>query len=343
MALFRNDYSEAAHPNIINSLMAASNEQNIGYGEDIHCSRAADLIKKEIGLEELDVHFLVGGTQTNLVGVSTFLKPYQGVIAVESGHINTHETGAIEATGHKILTRPGKDGKLTPEDITSIMEEYVDEHLVQPAMVYISNSTEMGTIYNKEELKSIHNCCSQYGLYLFIDGARLGSALTSKNNDVTLKDIATLSDIFYIGGTKNGALLGEALVICNPDLKKDFRYAMKQRGALMAKGYVLGIQFEELFKDGLYFQLAAHANAMADKLKETFKALGCPMLTDSPTNQLFPIVDKEIAEILMERYGCECWQMGEEEKCCIRFVTSWATIEDEVDECCAYLKELLNH
>ncbi|MGM9972417.1 MAG: threonine aldolase family protein [Clostridiaceae bacterium] len=343
MALFRNDYSEAAHPNIINSLMAASNEQNIGYGEDIHCSRAADLIKKEIGLEELDVHFLVGGTQTNLVGVSTFLKPYQGVIAVESGHINTHETGAIEATGHKILTRPGKDGKLTPEDITSIMEEYVDEHLVQPAMVYISNSTEMGTIYNKEELKSIHNCCSQYGLYLFIDGARLGSALTSKNNDVTLKDIATLSDIFYIGGTKNGALLGEALVICNPDLKKDFRYAMKQRGALMAKGYVLGIQFEELFKDGLYFQLAAHANAMADKLKETFKALGCPMLTDSPTNQLFPIVDKEIAEILMERYGCEFWQKVDEEKCCIRFVTSWATIEDEVDECCAYLKELLNH
>ncbi len=341
MALFRNDYSEAAHPNIINSLMAASSEQNIGYGDDIHCQRAAALIKKEIGIEDLDIHFLAGGTQTNLIGVSAFLKPYQGVIAVESGHINTHETGAVEATGHKILTRPGRNGKLTPEDISSIMEEYVGEHLVQPAMVYISNSTEIGTIYSKDELKAIHDYCSHYGLYLFIDGARLGSALTSKSNDLTLKDIAKLSDIFYIGGTKNGALLGEALVICNNSLKKDFRYAMKQRGALMAKGYVLGIQFEELFKDGLYFKLAAHANAMADKLKDAFKDLGCPMLTDSPTNQLFPIVSKEIADKLMKRYGCEFWHKANDNNICIRFVTSWATIEKEVDECITYLIEIL--
>ena len=343
MALFRNDYSECAHPNIINALMRASNEQNVGYGCDAHCLRASELIKGKIGRSDLDIHFLVGGTQTNLIGISSFLRPYQAVIAPETGHINTHETGAVEATGHKILTKKCPDGKLKAEDIEEILAEYTDEHLVKPAMVYISNSTEIGTIYSKSELTEIHQCCKKHGLYLFLDGARLGSALCSKNNDLTLKDISELVDLFYIGGTKNGAMLGEAMVICNSELKQDFRYMMKQRGALMAKGYVLGIQFEELFKDDLYFKLANHANEMSERLKAAFKEVNCSMLVDSPTNQIFPIFPRKIAEVLMERYGCELWKRIDQDQICIRFVTSWATKEEDVLECLSYIKNIMLH
>lgn len=330
MYSFLNDYSEGAHPRILQMMMQANLEQNIGYGEDVHSQRAKEHIKSLIGQESADIHFIPGGTQTNLIVISAFLRPHQCVIAADTGHINVHETGAIEATGHKVVVMPAVDGKLTPAAIEAALKHHTDEHMVQPKMVYISNSTELGTIYSKAELTAISDLCRAKGLLLFIDGARLGSALTCKANDLQLADIARLVDVFYIGGTKNGALLGEALVICREDLKTDFRFLIKQRGALMAKGFVTGIQFEALFQDNLFFELAEHANQMAERIALALQQCGYAFYAPPCTNQLFPILPNELLEQLAKQFVFSVQEEVDANHSAIRLVTSWATTERSV-------------
>ena len=268
---FASDYLEGAHPQVMEALNKTNFIQTVGYGEDQYCQKAKDKIKAILENENVDIHFLVGGTQTNMIMISSALKDYQAVIAVDSGHINVHETGAVEFTGHKILTKPHQDGKMIPEMIDEIMREHPDEHMVQPKMVYISQTTEYGTYYTLEELKAIYECCQKNNLYLFIDGARLGSALVLKDAP-TLQEMALYSDVFYIGGTKMGALFGECLVIINDELKTDFRYHIKQKGAMLAKGRLLGVQFNALFENDLYLEIGKHENECADILrKKRFK------------------------------------------------------------------------
>jgi threonine aldolase len=330
MYSFLCDYSEGAHPRILEALNRTNLEQTDGYGMDSHCLSAAALIQKHIKRENADIHFFVGGTQTNLTAISAFLRPHQAVISASTAHIQVHETGAIEATGHKILLKSSADGKLTPADIQAALDEHEDEHMAKPKLVYISNSTEIGSIYFKAELEQISAVCRENSLILYMDGARLGSALSSKENDLTLPEIAELVDAFYIGGTKNGALMGEALVICRDDLKEDFRYHIKQRGGLLAKGRLLGIQFEELFRDNLYFELAAHANRMAELLNNCFMEMKCGFLTHSPSNQIFPILPNNIIEKLEKEYSFYRWKKTDETHSAIRLVTSWATEERDV-------------
>ena len=328
---FNNDYSEGAHPSILEYMMKVNLEQNPGYGEDPHSSRAKKLIREQLGRSDVDIHFIPGGTQTNLLVISSFLRPHQCVIAADTGHVNVHETGAIEATGHKVVTVTGKDGKLSPADINAVLEQHEGEHMVQPKMVYLSNSTELGTIYTKAELTSISAFCKEKGLLLFLDGARLASALTSRENDLTLKDIAELVDVFYIGGTKNGALLGEALVICKQELKEDFRYLIKQRGAMLAKGFIAGIQFEVLFEENLYYKLGRHANEMAERLAKAFTEAGYHFYAPVCTNQLFPILPDTDIEQLSEEFLFQKQTKVDGEHTAVRFVTSWATTEDQVN------------
>jgi len=332
MYSFVNDYSEGAHPQVLELLMKSNFEQNTGYGNDIHCDRAKEYIKKQIAKEDVDIHFIPGGTQTNLLVISAFLRPHQCVIAADTGHINVHETGAIEATGHKVVIMPSENGKLTTNAIQTVLDYHSDEHMVLPKMVYISDTTELGTIYTKTELTAIHNICKENGLLLFLDGARLASALTCKSNDLLLKDIARLVDVFYIGGTKNGALLGEALVICKEELKEDFRYLIKQRGAMMAKGFVMGIQFEALFKENLYFELGTHANLMAETIADTLKQCGYLFYTPPCSNQLFPILPSGLLERLSEKFDFSVQRILNEKQSIVRFVTSWATTKESVEE-----------
>ncbi|MCD7097944.1 aminotransferase class I/II-fold pyridoxal phosphate-dependent enzyme [Stenotrophomonas sp. MMGLT7] len=328
---FRNDYSEGAHPRLLQALAQASTQQNRGYGLDRHSRRAAELIRAHVCRDDVDVHLLVGGTQTNLVALAAFLRPHQAAIAAGSGHIATHETGAIEATGHKVLTVPTDDGKLTPAAIAPLLDGHGSEHMVQPRLVYVSDSTELGTIYTRAELQALSQYCRQRGLLLYLDGARIGSALTATGNDLTLADIATLTDAFYIGGTKNGALVGEALVIVDDALKADMRYLVKQRGAMLAKGMVLGTQFTALFEDGLFFELARHANLMAARLREGLARLGVGFLVDSPSNQIFPLLPAAVVERLEALYAFERWQALPDGRVAIRLVTSWATPQAAVD------------
>lgn len=337
---FFNDYSEGAHPRILEALSKTNPVQQTGYGEDEYCLEATRLIKEKIDNAKVDVHFVSGGTQANLIVISALLKPYESVIAASEGHINTHEAGAVEATGHKIDFVVKEDGKLVPEDVLNLVESHKDEHMVKPKVVFISDSTEVGTIYTKKELEALSEVCLANNLYLYLDGARLGSALTAKGNDLTLTDIARLTDVFYIGGTKNGALLGEAIIIVNNDLKAEFRRNLKQRGALLAKGRVLGLQFLELFKNDLYFDLARHANQMAEKLSQGISDLGYIFLTDSPTNQIFPILPNVVIEKLSKVYGFYVWGKVDDKNSSIRLVTSWATNEIVVDEFLGDLKSL---
>ena len=332
MYSFLCDYSEGAHPQIMEALIRTNLEQTDGYGLDPHCFNAASLIQKKIGRDDVDVHFLVGGTQTNFTAISAFLRAHEAVISARTGHIHVHETGAIEATGHKILTWATPDGKLTPVEIQAALDEHEDEHMAKPKLVYISNSTEIGSIYKKADLTQLSEICKRNNLILFMDGARLASALTSEENDLTLTDLAELTDAFYIGGTKNGALMGEALVICNDLLKEDFRYHMKQKGGLLAKGRLLGIQFEELFRDNLYFELAAHGNKMASILKNRFADLGYSFLTHSPSNQVFPILPNSLIEKLEQNFSFYRWKKIDEDHSAIRLVTSWATEESKTNE-----------
>ncbi len=340
MYSFKNDYSEGAHERIINALVKSNYEQTDGYGTDDYTEKAKYLIKKKINREDVEIHLLVGGTQVNLTAISAFLRPHQAVIGAETSHINCHETGAIEATGHKVITVKTDDGKLSPDLIKGIVESHADEHMVQPKLVYISNSTELGTLYKKSELEDLHKYCRENNLLLYLDGARLGSALVAEENDLTLNDIANLVDAFYIGGTKNGALFGEAIVICNEKLKEDFRYFIKQKGGLFAKGRLLGIQFEELFKDDLYFDLAKHANKMAILLKDALREKGYEFLSDSFTNQQFPILPKEAAEKLSEKYSFNIERVIDKNNIVIRLVTSWATNEASVLEFINYLQTI---
>ncbi|MEH7245943.1 beta-eliminating lyase-related protein [Neobacillus niacini] len=341
MYSFKNDYSEGAHPRILTALLETNLKQDEGYGEDQYSCKAKELIKEKIASTNVDIHFISGGTQTNLIAISSFLKPHEAAIAVSSGHILGHETGAIEATGHKILSVEGKDGKLTAADLQIVLDGHPDEHMVKPKLVYISNSTEIGSIYSKLELQELHDFCQCNHLILYMDGARLGSALCSEENDLQLSDLPDLVDAFYIGGTKNGALIGEALVISTDSLKEDFRYHLKQKGALLAKGRLLGIQFLELFRDDLFFDLSKHANRMAGLLREELSNLNIKFLTHSPSNQLFPIFPNSVITILLSKYSFHIWEKVDLDKSAIRLVTSWATKEEEVVGFIEELKKVL--
>jgi threonine aldolase len=330
MYSFKNDYSEGAHPRILNTLFETNLEQDEGYGEDRYSRKAIELIKEKVGSNDVDIHFISGGTQTNLIAISAFLRPHEAAIAVSSGHILGHETGAIEATGHKILSVEGKDGKLSPSDLQGVLDGHPDEHMVKPKLVYISNSTEIGSIYSKSELQELHDFCQRNQLILYMDGARLGSALCSEENDLHLSDLPNLVDAFYIGGTKNGALVGEALVICRDNLKEDFRYHIKQKGALLAKGRLMGIQFLELFRNNLFFDLATHANQMAGRIRDEFVKADIKFLTHSPSNQIFPILPNAIISELQSNYAFHVWEKVDSDSSAIRLVTSWATKEEEV-------------
>ena len=334
MIRFNCDYAEGAHENILKKLMETNLEQTPGYGEDRYCEEAGRLIREKCKREDADVHFLVGGTQTNLTVIDAALRSYQGVISAVSGHINVHETGAIEACGHKVLVLPSDDGKIQAQQIEKLYRDHVEdethEHMVKPKMVYISNPTENGTIYSKKELTEIGSVCKKYGLYLFMDGARLGYGLTAKGNDLDLPDVAHICDVFYIGGTKVGALFGEAVVITNPALKEDFRYLIKQKGGMLAKGRLLGIQFGELFRDDLYFKIAEHANELAMMLKNALLEKGYPLFIDSTTNQQFPIMEDSFLETLREKYSFAYIQRYDDTHSVVRFCTSWATKEEDV-------------
>lgn len=332
MYSFKNDYSEGMHERILDSLIKCNMTQSDGYGDDIYTVEAIKLIKNKVDNENIDVHFLTGGTQTNLTAISSFLRPHEAVISANSGHILVHETGAIEATGHKIISVDVDDGKLRPEHIQTVLEEHIDEHMVKPKLVFISNVTEVGTIYNKTEIANLSKMCKEKNLYLYMDGARLGSALASKASDLTLNDLSDLLDAFYIGGTKNGALLGEAIVIINDDLKEDFRYFIKQKGGLLAKGRLIAIQFLELFRENLFIELAEHANDMAEKLKVGIRESGYEFLTESFSNQIFPIFPNELIEKLQGSYMFHVWSKHSENKSAIRLVTSWATKPEKVEE-----------
>lgn len=347
MIKFDCDYLEGCHPDILKMLEKTNFEQTDGYGCDKYCEKARRLILEacgfagEKGKNVPDVHFLVGGTQTNTVVISAVLRPHQGVVAAVTGHVNVHETGAIESTGHKVLALPSGDGKLSAEQVEKYVGSCVNdcnyEHIVQPGMVYISFPTENGTVYSKNELSALRKVCLKYKLPLFIDGARLGYGLAAAENDLTLPDIAALCDVFYIGGTKNGALFGEAVVITNNSFKKDFRNIIKQRGGMLAKGRLLGIQFLTLFSDGLYFRLAGHAVKAASEIKKVLENKGTKFLFDSPTNQIFPVFPDEIYEKMSKKFSFAFWEKVDPKHTAVRICTSWATKESHVS---ALIKEL---
>ena len=344
MYLFHNDYNEACHPLVLQKIQENMGKQMSGYGEDDACDRAAAIIRKLCSNDSLSVHFIVGGTQTNLIVIAAALRPHQAALGACSAHINVHETGAVEATGHKVLALPSKDGKITADQIRETMQMHLSdaarEHIAQPKLVYISNPTEIGTIYSLAELEEISVVCQQYGLYLFVDGARLGYGLAAKENDVSLADLARLCDVFYIGGTKVGAMFGEAVVISNPVIAEDFRYIIKQRGAMLAKGWLLGLQFEALLQDELYFKIASHADAMADKLRNTLAELGYPLLIGGVTNQVFPILPDTLLSKLKDTFTFSEQQRIDASHRAVRFCTSWATQEASVDALCAELRKL---
>ena len=342
MIYFNSDYLEGAHPSIMVKMAETNMVQTVGYGEDEYCEAAREKIKVACQAPEADVHFLVGGTQTNTTVIAAILRPWQGVISAVSGHINCHEAGAIESTGHKVITLPTDNGKITAQQVADYVEWHKNdestEHIVQPGMVYISHPTEAGTLYTKAELTELYDTCRRYGLPLYIDGARLGYGLAAEESDMTLPEFARLCDVFYIGGTKVGALFGEAVVIMNESIKKDFRFIMKQRGGRLAKGRLLGIQFDALFTDDLYFKISRHAIEMAHQIRDIFVSAGYPLLFDSPTNQQYPIMpDAELAEI-GKSFGYEYWERVDETHSGVRFCASWATTQENVDA----LREAVN-
>lgn len=338
---FKNDYSEGCHPRILEKLLETNLSQQNGYGLDEYCLTAAELIKKKINNPDAAVHFISGGTQANLIVISSMLRPHESVVSASTGHIFTNESGAIEATGHKVHGVLTTDGKLTPKDIQAVLDVHTNiPHQVKQKLVYISNSTEIGTIYSKKELTELSHYCRVKNLWLFMDGARIGHALTAETNDLTLEDVAKLTDAFYLGGTKNGALIGEAVVINNKNLQDEFGFHIKQKGAMLAKGRLLGIQFLELLKDNLYFELANHANIQAMKIKKEFRNLGCDFLSETFTNQIFPILKYSQIEKLSKHFDFYVWRKIDEEKAAIRLITSWATEDEIVEKFIDEIKEL---
>jgi len=337
---FLDDYSEGAHPNILRALAETNLTQQAPYGDDAFSASAASRIRAHLGGSfQGAVHFVASGTMANIVSISSCLRPHEAVIAASSGHIVVREAGAIEATGHKLIVVPASDGKITPEKIEEALAANSHfPHMAKPRLIYLSNATETGTIYNLTELRKISALARQRRLILFLDGARLAAALASHKNDATLADIASLVDLFWIGGTKVGALLGEAIVVCNPSLCEDFAVHLKQRGGMLAKGRLLGIQFQELFGDGqLFFSMARHANAMAAKLAAGITSAGYKLAAETATNQVFPILPNSVIAVLQEAFGFYVWSKSTDEHSVVRLVTSWATDEGQVD---AFLSRL---
>ena len=344
MIRFQCDYAEGAHPAILEKLIETNFDQTVGYGLDPYCDSAREKIKAACNASDADVHFLVGGTQTNLTVIAAALRPHQAAIGAKTAHINVHETGAIEATGHKVIALESSDGKITAKQICDVMNaHYSDasrEHTPQPKLVYISNPTELGTIYSLTELEAISAACKEHKLYLFVDGARLGYGLAAQGNDIALADLARLTDVFYIGGTKVGAMFGEAVVISNPSIGEDFRYLIKQHGGMLAKGWLLGLQFEALFENDLYLTISRHADAMADNIRATLEVLGYPLLVPGVTNQVFPILPDALLEKLQENFTFTEQERVDETHRAVRFCTSWATTEAAVEALCEELKKL---
>lgn len=342
--LFQCDYNEGAHPRIMERLAASNLEQTLGYGEDEYCRSAATKIRRACGDDSLAVHFLVGGTQANLTVISAALRSHQGVLCARTGHINVHETGAVEACGHKVLALPSEDGKISAGQVREACIEHRSnesfEHMVQPGMVYISNPTELGTLYSAEELKDLYDVCQEFEIPLFLDGARLGYGLAAPDNTLSLPMIARYTDVFYIGGTKVGALFGEAVVIKNRALQKDFRYFIKQRGGMLAKGRLLGLQFDELFTDNLYFDISARAIIFAERIRDAIDEKGWPYLVENRTNQIFPIVPDQALEKLGERFGYSYDHRVDESCSAVRFCTSWATKEENVEALIRAIREI---
>ena len=345
MLHFECDYLEGAHPQILQKLIDTNMDKTPGYGFDSYCESAKEKIREACKCPDAEIHFLVGGTQTNSTVIKALLRPYEGVISADTGHINVHEAGAIESGGHKVLTLPNEEGKLVAADIEKYLDTfYKDEtniHMVQPGMVYISQPTELGSLYSKKELEELSDLCKRHHLHFYIDGARLGYALMAEENDVTLEDIANCCDAFYIGGTKVGALFGEAIVFTKKGLIRNFFSSIKQNGVVLAKGRLLGIQFDTLFTDGLYYNISKHAIDMAKKLTDGLEEAGCKFYYKSPTNQQFIILKNETMNKLAEKVTFGFWETMSDTETAIRFCTNWATDEKDVEELIATIKELL--
>ena len=336
MLSFASDYTEGAHPKVLEHLLKRNLVTLPGYGLDPDTEAAKQKIRAEIGRDDLQICFLTGGTQTNRIAVSSMLRSYEGVVCADTGHVAVHESGAIEHSGHKVLALPHRDGKLEAAALAAFMDAYLadetSEHMVRPGMVYISHPTELGTLYTKAELTALHDTCRRYGLPLYLDGARLGYGLMSPASDMDIRDIAALTDLFYIGGTKVGALCGEALVFTRGNMPPHFMAIIKQQGALLAKTRVVSQQFDALFTDGLYWEIGRHAIRQAMLLKEMFLKKGCALYADSPTNQQFFIMTNEQIARLREHVAFETWARLDEDRAAVRFVTSWATTDEQIDE-----------
>lgn len=341
MLSFESDYIQGAHGKILERLIETNMESEPGYGNDRFCAQAKEKIREACGCPQADVFFLVGGTQTNLVMADALLRQHEGVVAAKTGHVSTHEAGAIERTGHKVLELPQRDGKLNPGELKEALETFWQdenyEHMVFPGMVYITHPTEYGTLYTRQELEEISGICRKYQIPLYLDGARLGYGLASLNTDVTLPVIARCCDAFYIGGTKVGALCGEAVVFPQGNMPPHFLTLTKQRGALLAKGRLLGIQFDTLFTDGLYLAVSRHAIEMAELLKKVFREKGIAFYLESPTNQQFVILENRRMERLKKQVAFSFWERLDDSHTIVRFVTSWATQKEEIEA----LREIL--
>lgn len=332
MIYLKNDYSMGAHPKVMEALVKTNLENTDGYCIDPYCDQAAQVIKDLFDWQDMDVHFTMAGTQTNLTAIAAFLRPHQAVIAADTGHICVHETGAIEATGHKIIHVPTQDGKLFPEAIDKVMKQHEDEHWVQPKMIYISNLTETGYFYTKHELMELRKVCDKYDLWIYMDGARLPMAVSHPENDLDLEDIPKICDAFYLGGTKCGILFGEALCLVNPALRQDTRFLMKQRGAILAKGRLLGVQFLAILEDNLYFDLGKKANLLADRLAKEIAKKGYGFAQEPCSNLVFPIFPQDLVDELEKKVMFEYWEHYDDGRSSIRLVTSWSTTDQDVDD-----------
>ncbi len=342
MIYFRSDYSQGAHPKIMDALMRTNLEHTDGYAMDPHSEHAAQMIKDLIGRQDCEVYMMVGGTPTNIITIASALKPWEAVVAPRTGHIYIHECGGVEASGHRVLAVDGIDGKLTPELIDRAWLEYEDDHTVIPKMAYISHTTESGTVYTKAELEALRQCCDAHDMYLYMDGARLGAALTCQDTDLTIQDIARLTDAFYIGGTKNGLLMGEAVVVFDDNINDHYRWMIKQNCGMLAKGRLIGVQFEALLEggeDSLFYEIGAKENRLAKKLREGIAAAGYQFDGTSTTNQIFPIFPTEMVRKLEEDFFFYDWAPYGDSHRVVRLVTSWGTTEEDVD---AFINALNN-